>query len=357
METWLYGVNFAAEPEVWLSSGIALVGRFGLGVYGYDADGKFVSFASLTTDPPFAARVSDDEFGVGFRGQLGVGLKFRLSSTTNLEAFSEADYFSDVGTAHIADNQLSSGDVSRVDTDDLWELRSGLRLNIGFGPGYPGYRGAAKAHVRRLFEPFHKLSISSSFVFARTKRSLLSVNTTPRGACDEDPKPYEAQCVGARRLARPCDLRRRGPRRDDDPQRFLRSDARALPGVQRGLRQALEGEGRRGRGDQAVARRLGQAGARRDRRARGRRRDAGARRRRRSARQERRPDPGRLAEAAAATTPRPTPRPSSSSCARAIPRASTTGPISARTASRSSRRTRRPRAARAGTTSRPGATR
>ena len=66
-------------------------------------------------------------------------MKFRLSSTTNLEAFSEADYFSDVGTAHIADNQLSSGDVSRVDTDDLWELRSGLRLNIGFGPGYPGY--------------------------------------------------------------------------------------------------------------------------------------------------------------------------------------------------------------------------
>ena len=44
------------------------------------------------------------------------------------------------------------------------------------------------------------------------------------------------------------------------------------------LRQALEGEVRRGRHHQAVARRLRQAGPRRDRRPRGRRRDAGARR-------------------------------------------------------------------------------
>ena len=73
--------------------------------------------------------------------------------------------------------------------------------------------------------------------------------------------------------------------------------------------------------------------------------------------QERRPDPGRLAEASAATTPRPTPRPSCSWSARATPRASRTGTISPRPASRSSRRTRRRRAARAGTTSPPGATR
>ena len=75
VETWLYGVDFAAEPEVWLSSGLALVGRAGLGIYGYDADGKFVSSASLDPDT-FAARVSDDESGVGFRGQLGIGMKF-----------------------------------------------------------------------------------------------------------------------------------------------------------------------------------------------------------------------------------------------------------------------------------------
>jgi hypothetical protein len=133
VETWLYGVNFAAEPEVWVSSGIAVVGRFGLGIYGYDADGKFVSSASLDPDT-FAARVSDDDSGVGFRGQLGLGLKFRLSSTTNIEAFGEADYFSDVGTAHMPDNKPANGDVARVDTDEFWELRSGLRLNFGFGP-------------------------------------------------------------------------------------------------------------------------------------------------------------------------------------------------------------------------------
>jgi hypothetical protein len=61
-------------------------------------------------------------------------LKFRLSSTTNIEAFGEADYFSDVGTAHMPDNKPASGDVARVDTDEFWELRSGLRLNFGFGP-------------------------------------------------------------------------------------------------------------------------------------------------------------------------------------------------------------------------------
>ncbi len=135
VETWLYGVNFAAEPEVWLSSGIALVGRLGLGVYGFDADGTFVSSASLDPDT-FAARVNDDNSGIGFRGQLGIGLKFRLSPGANIEAFSEADYFSDIGTAHMPDNQPSSGDLASVDTDDLWELRSGLRLNIGFGSGY-----------------------------------------------------------------------------------------------------------------------------------------------------------------------------------------------------------------------------
>ena len=56
------------------------------------------------------------------------------------------------------------------------------------------------------------------------------------------------------------------------------------------------------------------------------------------------------------STRRPTPRPSFCSSARAIPRASRTGTIWSRKASRSSRRTRRPRAARGGTTSPLGTT-
>ena len=59
-------------------------------------------------------------------------------------------------------------------------------------------------------------------------------------------------------------------------QRVLRSDARAVSGHQCGLRQAVEGEDRSGRADQPIARRLGQAGARGDRRTAGRRGDAGA---------------------------------------------------------------------------------
>ncbi len=65
-------------------------------------------------------------------------------------------------------------------------------------------------------------------------------------------------------------------------------------------------------------------------------------------------DRRRTGAASSPTIHRPTPRRSSSSCARAIPRASRTGATWSRTASRSSRRTRRPRAARAGTISPPG---
>ena len=77
-----------------------------------------------------------------------------------------------------------------------------------------------------------------------------------------------------------------------------------------------------------LARRIRRAGAVRHRRPRRRRRDAGARRRHRRHRRQDRQDSGRLAEAAAAQFRRPTPRPSSSSCARATRRASTTGTIS-----------------------------
>ena len=69
-------------------------------------------------------------------------------------------------------------------------------------------------------------------------------------------------------------------------QRLLRPDARALPGLQRRLRQVLEGEDRPERHHQAVARRLRQAGARRDRRPRGRRGHAGARLRHRRDRRQ-----------------------------------------------------------------------
>ena len=109
-------------------------------------------------------------------------------------------------------------------------------------------------------------------------------------------------------------------------QRLLRPDARALRRTStRRSRQLLEGKTGQSVDDQAVARRLGQAGARGDRRPRGRRRHARARLRHR---RDRRQGPGccrRLAEAAAAQQRRPTPRRSCSWCARATRRASRTG--------------------------------
>ena len=120
-------------------------------------------------------------------------------------------------------------------------------------------------------------------------------------------------------------------------QRLLRSHARALPGVQRRLHQALEGQDRRDRHDQAIARRLRQAGARRDRRPGSRRRDAGARLRHRRAAREGKLDSRPTGRSACRTIPRPTPRPSCSSCARAIRSTSRTGTTWPSPASRSSR--------------------
>lgn len=135
VDTLMYGVVLAVEPELWLSSSIALVGRAGIGVYGYEADGDYSSIDDLNGF--FAATLSDSESGIGFRGQLGAGLKFKLGSTANLETFAEADYFSDVGTARMANNQPPGGAgaerVSQTDTTDMWELRAGARLTVGFG--------------------------------------------------------------------------------------------------------------------------------------------------------------------------------------------------------------------------------
>ena len=77
----------------------------------------------------------------------------------------------------------------------------------------------------------------------------------------------------------------------------------------------------------AVAWRLGQAGARGDRRAGRRRGDAGAGGRHRRDRRARPASCPRTGRSACRTTARPTPRPSCSWCARAIPRASRTGAI------------------------------
>lgn len=130
VDTWAYGVLLAMEPEFLLRPGIALVGRGGIGVYGYDADGDFQSSSAAVPDV-FAASFSDGEAGVGFRGQLGAGLKFWMSQRSILDVFAEADYFSDIGTAAMANNQPLDFTSSAVETEDLWEVRFGARLTIG----------------------------------------------------------------------------------------------------------------------------------------------------------------------------------------------------------------------------------
>jgi hypothetical protein len=131
----LYGVFVAAEPETWISQNFALVARLGVGIYGYDADGDFASYGSAATTGDFDAIVSDSESGVGFRGLLGIGFKAKITAATLLEGFAEADYFSDVPTAHLTNNQTTGGYISHVQEDDLFEVRTGLRLTVGLGGG------------------------------------------------------------------------------------------------------------------------------------------------------------------------------------------------------------------------------
>jgi len=135
VDTWMYGVVFDAEPEKWISPSVALVGRLGAGLYGFNADGSFNSRGLVfgSGPDPLSAHVSDSDSGVGFRGQLGAGLKFRVWRTGMLETFAEADYFSDIGTVYLPGNTVSASAPARVNNDDLWELRTGARLTFALG--------------------------------------------------------------------------------------------------------------------------------------------------------------------------------------------------------------------------------
>lgn len=131
VDSFLYGVYLAAEPEHLIHHNLYLVGRVGAGIYGYNTDGSFNSGSSADPDL-FSAHVSDGSSGVGFRGLLGAGLKLKVSPHFVGELYSEADYFSDVGTAKFANNQDDDSSSSRVGSDSLWEVRAGARVTIGF---------------------------------------------------------------------------------------------------------------------------------------------------------------------------------------------------------------------------------
>lgn len=134
IDTWLYGTMLVAEPEYKIQPGISIVTRFGAGFYSYDIEGEFRSSSNSATSPdPFKAAVDDEDDGFGFRGALGAGLKFVLGPNALLETYAEADYFSDVGVARFSNSNPADGSPSRVDTDDLWELRTGARVTIGLG--------------------------------------------------------------------------------------------------------------------------------------------------------------------------------------------------------------------------------
>ena len=137
VDSWMYGVVFAAEPEKWITQNVALVGRLGAGVYGFDSDGVFNSVGRGFPPgaDPLKAHVNDSDDGVGFRGQLGAGLKFRLGNGGRLETFAQADYSSDVGTVHLPSNTLQASVPANADADDLWELRAGARLTFAISGG------------------------------------------------------------------------------------------------------------------------------------------------------------------------------------------------------------------------------
>ena len=59
-------------------------------------------------------------------------MKFRVLDNGFLELFGEADYFSDVGTANLPSNRAATLKAASVGTEDLWDLRAGIRLTMAF---------------------------------------------------------------------------------------------------------------------------------------------------------------------------------------------------------------------------------
>lgn len=134
VDTWMYGILAALEPEAALGSQVSIVGRIGAGLYGYQSDGTFNSSADI---PPaqsvFGAHVSDSDSGIGFRGVLGVGLKITLAPGALLETFAQADYFTNTGLSQLSNNQPGDTTASHTGSSDLWEFRSGARVTVSLG--------------------------------------------------------------------------------------------------------------------------------------------------------------------------------------------------------------------------------
>ena len=202
----------------------------------------------------------------------------------------------------------------------------------------PAHADKARAQVRwrssrssKLFtidERFRRLGQGAD---RRTSPTAACSTRSTSRASDAGPRLARTQrrpsdgrlaAAGRRRSRGRWGARRRG----GAAERLVRPDARALPATST-RRSPTYWKAKTGEtvDDQAVARRLGQAGARGDRRPRGRRRDAGAGLRHRRDRQQGASCSRPTGRSACRTTARPTPRRSCSWCARATRRASRTG--------------------------------
>lgn len=128
VDRWAYGVMLIAEPEFALSSATSLALHGGVGVYGYDADGSFI--ATSPNVAVFNSNVSDDDSGAGFRASLGAALKFQAGAGSIFSAFVKGDYWSDVPVADMTNQNPAVFDPSRLDSDEAWELRAGVRMTV-----------------------------------------------------------------------------------------------------------------------------------------------------------------------------------------------------------------------------------
>lgn len=136
VDTWSYGAMLVAEPELAIANGVSLVGHFGAGGYGYDADGVFAS--SSAAAPIFNTAVSDGASGGGFRGSLGAAIKMKLSDAMTLTAFGKADYWSEMPIARTSSQVVPVVDPAGVYTEDAWEVQAGVRLTLGLSQNWPG---------------------------------------------------------------------------------------------------------------------------------------------------------------------------------------------------------------------------
>ncbi len=86
-------------------------------------------------DQDFTILVEDEDDGIGFRGDAGAALSFRLGSRSVLTLFGSGSWLSEVGAplVPLTGDAVLAGETVRLGTEDSWSWGVGAGLTLRFG--------------------------------------------------------------------------------------------------------------------------------------------------------------------------------------------------------------------------------